>query len=167
MEESPLEVAVKWLEGIADGRIEGREFEAQSIRGLKILQAQSGFFRLGFVVHDDVLDENGNWHPGAIATLIDDVGASVVFSLGPIKASVELGVSFISTAQINEEVEIEARVVGEKGKIASALVEIRRKATDELIALGKLWMASNIITRKAGLAQAQALSQFQSQASKL
>lgn len=40
-----------------------------------------------------------------------------------------------------EEVEIEAKVVGKKGRLSSVVVEIRRKSNGELIALGKQWMS--------------------------
>jgi len=40
-------------------------------------------------------------------------------------------------------VEIEAKVVAEKGKLSHVLVEVGRKENRELIALGKQWLASN------------------------
>lgn len=46
-----------------------------------------------------------------------------------------------------EEVEVEAKVTGEKGKLASVIIEVRRKDTRELIALGKQWMAANSIAQ--------------------
>jgi len=48
-----------------------------------------------------------------------------------------------------EEVEVEAKVVGDKGRITSVLVEVRRKSNGELIALGKQWMASHNNSNKA------------------
>lgn len=48
-----------------------------------------------------------------------------------------------------EEVEVEAKVVGDKGRITSVLVEVRRKSNRELIALGKQWMASHNNSNKA------------------
>lgn len=42
-----------------------------------------------------------------------------------------------------EEVEIEAKVVGEKAKLTSVLIEIRKKENGEVIGLGKQWTASN------------------------
>lgn len=42
-----------------------------------------------------------------------------------------------------EEVEIEAKVVGEKAKLTSVLIEIRKKQNGEVIGLGKQWTASN------------------------
>lgn len=46
-------------------------------------------------------DQRGNWHAGAMATLIDDVGASAIYSaVGQIKVSVDFNVSYISTVKI-------------------------------------------------------------------
>ena len=45
--------------------------------------------------------------------------------------------------------EIEAKVVAEKGRLSHVLVEVRRKENSELIAFGKQWMASNRNSLKA------------------
>ncbi|CAN0878136.1 hypothetical protein LINGRAHAP2_LOCUS12316 [Linum grandiflorum] len=89
-------------------------------------------------------DGEGNWEVGAMVTLIDDVGAAAIYSLvGHVKASLDFTVSFFSTAKSLEEVEVEAKVIGEKGRLASVGIEVRRRSNGELIALGKQWMASN------------------------
>ena len=44
---------------------------------------------------------------------------------------------------MQEEVEIEAKVIGKKGKLISVEVEVRKKDNGELIAIGKQWTASN------------------------
>lgn len=44
-----------------------------------------------------------------------------------------------------EEVEIEAKVVGHRGRLSSVVVEIRRKSNGELIALGRQWMSAATI----------------------
>jgi acyl-coenzyme A thioesterase 13 len=124
--------------------------EIINLETLKILQIQNGFLRCSFTVTSDVSGEDGNWHPGAIATLIDVIGGSVIHSAcGIKKASVEFGVSFFSTAKTHEEVILEGKINGEKGKLSSILVEVRRKDNGELIALGKQWMTSNNIEARA------------------
>lgn len=47
-----------------------------------------------------------------------------------------------STSCWQEEIEIEAKVVGEQAKLIAFMVEVRRKSNGELIAIGKQWMAS-------------------------
>ena len=39
--------------------------------------------------------------------------------------------------------EIDAKVLTSRGTLTQVMVEVRRKGSGELIALGKLWMASN------------------------
>ena len=42
--------------------------------------------------------------------------------------------------QSQEEVEMEGRVVSRKGKLTSAAVEVRKKESGELIAIGRQWI---------------------------
>lgn len=44
---------------------------------------------------------------------------------------------------LQEEVEIEAKVTGKKGKLVSVEVEVRKKDNGDLIAIAKQWTASN------------------------
>ena len=44
---------------------------------------------------------------------------------------------------MQEEVEIEGKVLGNKGKLTSVVVEIRKKDNGELVAIGEQWSASH------------------------
>lgn len=44
---------------------------------------------------------------------------------------------------MQEEVEIEAKVVSERAKLTSVLLEVRKTNNGQLVALGRLWVASN------------------------
>ncbi|KAL3598409.1 hypothetical protein D5086_006327 [Populus alba] len=122
MEDNPMQSSNRWLEDLSNGL--GHQLEAITLEGLKIVKAHKGFVLCDFVVSNRISDADGNWHVGAMATLIDDVGAAAIYSYGGhIKASVDLNISFLSTAKIQEEVEVEAKVVGDKGRITSVLVE--------------------------------------------
>ncbi|KAL4388291.1 hypothetical protein GQ457_09G006590 [Hibiscus cannabinus] len=141
--------SLKWLKGLSKGTI-SHELEALTLEGLQILRAQTGSILCNFIVPGRASDSDGNWHVGAMATLIDDVGAAAIYSVADhVKASLDFNISFHTMAKIHEEVEIEAKVVGEKGKLSLVVVEIRRKRNGELIALGKQWMATTIDSRKA------------------
>ncbi|KAF5726870.1 hypothetical protein HS088_TW22G00555 [Tripterygium wilfordii] len=142
-DKDPVHISLKWLKHLAAGAT-GQEIEARTLQGLQVVQARKGYFLCTFVVPDRASDENGNWHAGAIATLIDVVGAAAVFSLaGHINVSVDFSVSFYSTVKIDEQVEIEAKIAGVQGKMTSVVVEVRRQNKGELVALGKQWMVSN------------------------
>ncbi|XP_021298686.1 uncharacterized protein LOC110427470 isoform X3 [Herrania umbratica] len=137
MEDGSVQKSLKWLVDLSKGTI-SHELEALTLEGLQSLQGQKGFIRYG------------NWHVGAMATLIDDVGAAAIYSVADhVKASLDFSISIYSTAKIQEEVEIEAKVTGDKGKLAHVVVEVRRKENRELIALGKQWMASSKDSAKA------------------
>ncbi|RLN29276.1 acyl-coenzyme A thioesterase 13-like [Panicum miliaceum] len=57
-------------------------------------------------------DAEGRWNAGAIAAAVDNMSAAVVFT-----------------------------VEGRKGKLTFAAVEVRKKDSDELVAIGRQWMA--------------------------
>ncbi|EEF46436.1 acyl-CoA thioesterase, putative [Ricinus communis] len=144
-----VKTANKWLENISKG-ITSHQLEALSLDGLKIVHSHEGFILCNFVVSNRITDGDGNWKVGAMATLIDDVGAAAIYSLiGHIKVSLDFNISYYSTAKTQEEVEIEAKVVGEKGKLMSVVTEVRKKDNGQLIALGRQWMASSNVTSKA------------------
>ncbi|KAK7261802.1 hypothetical protein RIF29_28122 [Crotalaria pallida] len=142
MEDPSLQRVQRRITKLSDGEVE-HEIEAVTAKGIRLLQARNGFLLCSYIVHDTVLDENGNWQPGAIATMIDIIGSLAVHSVTPkFNVSVDFTMSFYSTAKVQEEVEIEAKVVGQKGKLTSVIVDIRKKNNGEIIAMGKQWMSS-------------------------
>ncbi|KAK2664623.1 hypothetical protein Ddye_003197 [Dipteronia dyeriana] len=152
MEESCVQTSVRWLQGLAEGATGSAEFDVLTLDGLEIVEARERFIRCNFIVPLRLADENGNWHVGAMATLIDDVGAAAIHTLNAnIKLSVDFNISFYSTAKIQEKIEIEAKVVGVRGKLTSVQVEVRRKDNGEVIALAKQWMASTNMTASSGM----------------
>ncbi|KAI3845667.1 hypothetical protein MKX03_006647, partial [Papaver bracteatum] len=88
-------------------------------------------------------DRDENWHSGAIAALMDTIGNYVIITVvGNINVSVDFSISYFSTAKIGEEVDIEATVLGRKGKLSLNMVVIKNKENGELIAVGKQWMSA-------------------------
>ncbi|KAM7255737.1 hypothetical protein ACFE04_008635 [Oxalis oulophora] len=135
---SYVEGTQKWIKDMQTG-VSSYDMEIINLQTLKILDINKGFLRCSFTVTNRVSCENGNWHPGSIATIIDNVGGAAIHSASGIKkASVDFSVSFFSTAKIHEEVIIEGKVISEKGRLSSILVEVRRKSNGELIALALL-----------------------------
>ncbi|XP_058114254.1 uncharacterized protein LOC131257394 [Magnolia sinica] len=144
------EAAKRWLENIAndrsrdEGNCQSREFKALeqlALSGIQVLQSETGRILCSFVVPKRLADRDGNWHMGAMATVIDDVGAAAIVSIvGWSKSSVDFNISYFSTVMIDEEVEIEGRVLGHKGKLSSVIVEVRKKGSGQIVAMGKQWM---------------------------
>eukprot|EP00268_Persea_americana_P033352 TRINITY_DN33021_c0_g1_i2.p1 TRINITY_DN33021_c0_g1~~TRINITY_DN33021_c0_g1_i2.p1 ORF type:complete len:155 (+),score=31.70 TRINITY_DN33021_c0_g1_i2:373-837(+) len=142
MAESKAEMAKKWLEDRANpahSTVVGN----LAIGGLQVFSAQTGRILCNFLLPRHLSDKDGNWRAGAIATLIDNVGSLAIASAtGDIKISVAFDISYFSTVKINEEVEIEARTLAHVGKLSNVTVEIRKKESGEVVAVGKQWMAS-------------------------
>ncbi|KAE8696078.1 putative Major facilitator superfamily protein [Hibiscus syriacus] len=139
-----LQTSLKWLDDVTNGAI-GYEIEARSLRGLQVIEAQTGFLRCSFIVPAHASDMNGNWHVGAIATIIDNVGGAAIYSTGHhLKVTVNFNILYHSTAKIQEEVEIEAKVNGHRGKMTSMVVGVRSKSNNgRLIAVATQWTAAN------------------------
>ncbi|RZC75637.1 hypothetical protein C5167_051122 [Papaver somniferum] len=137
----PIQIAKEWLESTARGQT-GREIDRQALQNLYSLHVQKGLIQCNFVVPKSLSDRDGNWRVGAIASLIDLIGASVVHTIhGNIHVSVDFNISFFSTIKVQEEVEIEAKVLGDKGSLFSFTVVIRKKENGDLVAVGKQWMS--------------------------
>ncbi|KAK9142755.1 hypothetical protein Syun_012155 [Stephania yunnanensis] len=134
--------AKKIIEDVRDGRV-CKEIENMALQGVQVLEAHQGRILCTFVIPNTLVGKDGNWVAGAIATMIDNIGAVAVVSLAlRFKASVNFVISYFSTARIDEEVEIEAKVLGHRGKLTAMVVEIRKKSNGKMIALGQQWTSS-------------------------
>ncbi|KAF7814252.1 Acyl-coenzyme A thioesterase 13 [Senna tora] len=119
---SPLQLSLNMLRDLSNGTY-GQEIAVLSSKGIRVVNARR-----------------------AIATLIDNVGSLATYSLVPaFNVSVDFSISFFSTAKLQEEVEIEAKVVGKKERLSCVVVQVRNKLNAQLIALGKQWMAATFI----------------------
>ncbi|KAJ6309921.1 hypothetical protein OIU76_014795 [Salix suchowensis] len=118
--------------------IERSFYEDFSIRGIKVDRIEPGFISTTFKVPPRLADRNGKLATGAIANLVDEGGALVAQAEGvSILVSVDMSISFLSTANVNDELEITARILGRKGSYAGTIVLVKNKATGELIAEGR------------------------------
>ncbi|KAI3850818.1 hypothetical protein MKW92_032320 [Papaver armeniacum] len=146
---TPIQFAKDWLESTARGQ-NGCEMERQALQNLYSVHVQKGLIQCNFIVPISLSDRDGNWRVGAVATLIDLLGASVVHTIhGNIHVSVDFKISFFSTVKIQEEVEIEAKVLGDKGSLFSFTVVIRKKENGDLVAIGKQWMSVYDLNHKS------------------
>ncbi|XP_057834694.1 uncharacterized protein LOC131045172 isoform X2 [Cryptomeria japonica] len=83
-------------------------------------------------------DASGALYAGVIATIVDDIGCVASLSDSqPQKVSVDMNISYISTAKVNDEIEVDARVLGHKGGFSMTYVNLKNKATGETIAEGR------------------------------
>lgn len=138
--------ARSWLENagatVKDGP--GRAFNALPLSGVRVTLAERGRALCSLRVPAHLTDAEGNWHTGAIAAAADDVCAAAIMSVeGIIKVSVHYDISYFASAKLNEEVEMDGRVVEQKGRLTAVTVEIRKKESGELVAVGRQWMTAS------------------------
>lgn len=113
-------------------------YEHFILTGIKVEQVQPGFISCSFIVPPRLTDSTGKMGNGAIATLVDEVGGALVHQEGlPMNVSVDMSISFLSTAHVNDELEITSRLLGRKGGYSGTIVLLKNKATGELIAEGR------------------------------
>ncbi|KAI5321767.1 hypothetical protein L3X38_030838 [Prunus dulcis] len=97
-------------------------------------------------------DRSGNLANGAIANLVDIVGAAVAYVPGQsLNVSVDISISYMSTAMHQflcalcaygntlkwDELEITSRMLGRVGGCSGTIVILRNKTTGEIIAEGR------------------------------
>ncbi|KAI3845673.1 hypothetical protein MKX03_006653 [Papaver bracteatum] len=112
------------LESVATGQ-KGHEKELEAAQSIYSIHVQKGVIQYNFIVPKSLSDGDGNWHVGVIATLIDIVGASAVHTThANIHVSVDFNVSYFSTVKVQDEVEIEAKVLGHKVNLSPVMVVI-------------------------------------------
>ncbi|XP_048140050.1 acyl-coenzyme A thioesterase 13 isoform X2 [Rhodamnia argentea] len=107
-------------------------YENFSLRGLRVDRVEPGLVVCSF------RDRNGNLAQGAIANMVDEIGYAVIHVEGiPISVSVNMSISYLSTAKVNDELEITSKVLGQKGGYFATIILMRNKATGEIIAEGR------------------------------
>ncbi|XP_031250268.1 acyl-coenzyme A thioesterase 13-like [Pistacia vera] len=113
-------------------------YERFTLRGIQVDRVEPGFVSCTFKIPPRFTDKNGSLANGAIANLVDELGGAVVQVDGlPMNVSVDMSISFLSTAKVNEELEITARVLGQRGGYSGTIVLMKNKATGETIAEGR------------------------------
>ncbi|KAF5727347.1 acyl-coenzyme A thioesterase 13-like [Tripterygium wilfordii] len=118
--------------------IETSFYEDFALRGIQVDRVEPGLVSCTFKVPPRLTDMSGKLATGAIANLVDEVGGAVVYVEGlPMNVSVDMSISFISTAKVHDELEITSRVLGRKGGYSGTIVLVKNKVTGELIAEGR------------------------------
>ncbi|XP_068338587.1 uncharacterized protein [Pyrus communis] len=106
--------------------------------GIRVDRVQPGFVVCTFKVPPRLTDRAGNLANGVIATLVDVVGASTVFVPHiPMTVSVDMSISYMAKAKLNDELEITSKRLGQRGRYSGTHVLLRNKASGEIIAEGR------------------------------
>ncbi|XP_011080688.1 acyl-coenzyme A thioesterase 13 [Sesamum indicum] len=113
-------------------------YEYFILRGVRVDRVQPGSISLSFRVPPRLTDGEGNLARGAIASLIDEIGAAVINEGSqPMDVSVDMSISYISAAKMNDELEITSRCLGRVGRYFGTTVLIQNKTTGEVVAEGR------------------------------
>ncbi|XP_057953243.1 uncharacterized protein LOC131147724 isoform X2 [Malania oleifera] len=72
-----------------------------ALRGIRVLQARPGFALCSFKIPPRLTNRKGELASGAIATLVDAAGASVLPVVGPGNVSVDISISYLSAAKLH------------------------------------------------------------------
>ncbi|XP_048499429.1 uncharacterized protein LOC104890464 isoform X2 [Beta vulgaris subsp. vulgaris] len=116
-----------------------RFFDSFIIHGLHPEIIEPGRVLCSFKVPPRLLNTANTLHGGAIASLVDLVGSAVIYTVGAPSTgvSVEINVSYLDAALIDEEIEIEAKALRVGKSIAVVSVELRKKGSGKIIAQGR------------------------------
>lgn len=113
-------------------------YEDFTLRGIRLDRVEPGRVICSFRVPPRFTDRSGNLAPGAIANLVDELGAIVKHKeTPPMDVSVNMSMSFMSTAKVDDELEITSSLRGELGHIYVTSVLITKKSTGEIVAEGQ------------------------------
>ncbi|KAI7748403.1 hypothetical protein M8C21_008157 [Ambrosia artemisiifolia] len=113
-------------------------YEDFTLRGIRVDRFQPGSISCSFTVPPRLTDRNGKLAVGAIANLVDEIGAVMVYEKDvPMNVSIDMSISYLSTANLTDELEISAKLLGGKGAVKGTLVVLKNKITGEIIAEGR------------------------------
>ncbi|XP_024026761.1 acyl-coenzyme A thioesterase 13 [Morus notabilis] len=113
-------------------------YEDFALKGIRVDRVEAGLVVCTFKVPPRLTDRDGKLATGAIANLVDEVGSVLVHVESPsMNVSVDMSISFLSTAEVDDELEITSRLLGRKEGYSGTTVLMKNKATGEIIAEGR------------------------------
>ncbi|KAF5809843.1 putative acyl-CoA hydrolase [Helianthus annuus] len=123
-------------------------YDDLALKGIRVDQLQPGSISCSFTIPPRLTDRNGDLANGAIATFVDLIGGALLHEMDvPMKVSVDMSISYLSTAKINDELEISAKLLGGKGAYNGTLVHVKNKASGVLIAEGRHSLFSKPVSK--------------------
>ncbi|RVW56373.1 hypothetical protein CK203_101738 [Vitis vinifera] len=117
--------------------LESSFYEEFSIRGIRVDRVEPGLITCTFKVPARLIDRNGYLSSGAIANLVDEIGAALLFVVGsPMDVSVDMSISYLSNAKAElsisrDELEITSKFLGQKEVILEHLCFSRTKQLEK------------------------------------
>ncbi|XP_049884975.1 acyl-coenzyme A thioesterase 13-like [Pectinophora gossypiella] len=112
----------------------------QNLRKVKVISCDKGRMVTEFQVGQEHLNQRGTLHGGFIAHLVDAISTYALTANDTIETrgmSIDLSVSYLRMAKEGDFVEVEAVTKKLGKKIAFLEVELRNKASGQVIATGR------------------------------
>ncbi|XP_063155057.1 acyl-coenzyme A thioesterase 13 isoform X2 [Candoia aspera] len=111
----------------------------KSLREMKVISASPGKVVCEMKVEEQHTNRGGTLHGGLTATLVDIVSTAALLHTerGAPGVSVDMNISYMSSAKIGEEILITAEVLKQGKTLGFANVNLTNKATGRLIAQGR------------------------------
>ncbi|ESQ36497.1 hypothetical protein EUTSA_v10008953mg [Eutrema salsugineum] len=108
-------------------------------KGIKVDLIEPGRIVCSMKVPPHLLNAGNFLHGGATATLVDLIGSAAIYTTGATQTgvSVEINVSYLDAAFLDEEIEIESKTLRVGKAVAVVSVELRKKKTGKIIAQGR------------------------------
>ncbi|XP_077248779.1 thioesterase superfamily protein [Tasmannia lanceolata] len=109
------------------------------IHGIHVDLIEPGRILCSMKVPPRLLNTGNFMHGGATASLVDLIGSAAIFTVGSQTSgvSIEISVSYLDAAFLDEEIEIEAKVLRVGKAVGVVSVELRKKKTGKIIAQGR------------------------------
>ncbi|KNA25205.1 hypothetical protein SOVF_008570 [Spinacia oleracea] len=113
-------------------------YEDFALRGIQVDRVEPGLIFCTFKVPPRLIDRTGNLAGGAIANLVDIVGNALIYRIGqPMNVSVDMSISYLSNAKLDDELEVTSRLLGKIGAVSGTSVVIKKKDSGEIVAQGR------------------------------
>ncbi|XP_010272560.1 PREDICTED: acyl-coenzyme A thioesterase 13-like [Nelumbo nucifera] len=116
-----------------------RFFDLFIMQGIKVDLIEPGRIICTMEVPPRLLNSGNILHGGATASIVDLVSSAVIFTVGRVNTgvSIEINISYLDAAFVNEPIEIEAKALRIGKAVAVISVELRKKSTGKIIAQGR------------------------------
>lgn len=112
-------------------------FDGFCLTGFRLTGIEPGRCNGTLLVSPELQNRYETLHGGCIATIVDTVGTLAILTTGSRSGvSVNISVNYLSPMPGGKEAEIEATVVKAGKTLSTARVDIRNKATGQLVASG-------------------------------
>jgi acyl-coenzyme A thioesterase 13 len=112
--------------------------------GAKLEEWREGYVCMSLVVEEKHTNPNGVMHGGVLTTLMDETLGAVIATIRGMDvmqraphSTVEMNVSFLSSARPGDEIVVEGRALKVGRSVAFGEAEARRRGSDDLIAKGR------------------------------